>query len=400
MGTKRALAPMVRDIVEDLSDGPLLDAFAGMGAVAQALSTARPVWLNDIQNYAATFARARFQSAGPTLSLHDAIDILSPDYNANYRSLVRQFQTELHLEDEMIASDRATRVAKWRLQRAATHAAPDARAVLTRFRHATPRIRQLFTRSYSHGYFTLRQSAEIDSIRAAIDRAVAKRAIAAKDRDWLLLALSHSVRKAAFTTGHFAQYLTLAPRTLKRFQKVASRRVWDSFLEEIEGLPALAIRATGHNNNVYRSDATQLLRRLRNAKVRPGIVYADPPYTADHYSRYYHVWESLILYDYPSLTGKGRYRPDRFQTPYSIKAEVKGALNGFIAAARALDSTLVLSYPANGLLHEAGCSPYALLKNSYSKVERFSMRHQHSTMGASDGLAKSPVTEHIYVATV
>jgi adenine-specific DNA-methyltransferase len=153
MGTKRTLAPMVRDVVESLPDGPMLDVFAGMGAVAEALSSERAVWLNDIQHYAASFARARFQSVGPQLSIHDAIDLLSVSYNANYRVLAQQFARELRLEDEMIQNDRITQVSDWRKTRTSVHAQPGSRAVLTRFRRAAPRTYQMFTRSYAHGYF-------------------------------------------------------------------------------------------------------------------------------------------------------------------------------------------------------------------------------------------------------
>jgi adenine-specific DNA-methyltransferase len=400
MGTKRALAPFVRNITDALPDGPLLDVFAGMGAIAEALSSKRPVWLNDIQNYAAAFARARFQTSGSQISVHDALDLLSSSYNANYSSLAQKFAVELRLEEEVIASGRAARVVSWRRRRNSIHNRPGGRAVLSRFRGSAPPVYQMFARSYSHGYFTLRQSMEVDSARAAIDAALQKRAICTKEKDWLLLALARAVRKSAFTTGHFAQYLTVSDRTLHRFQKVAARSVWNIFLEELGELRGLAIPSGSASNRVYRTDATTLLKRLQRSGMRPAIVYADPPYTADHYSRYYHIWESLVLYDYPSLSGKGRYRPDRFQTPYSIKAIVGDAFAEFIGAARALDATLVLSYPGNGLLHEAGRSPRTLLKAHYPKVEQFSIDHQHSTMGASDGKAKSVVTEHIYVGTL
>ena len=377
-----------------------MDVFAGMGAIAEALSDRRPVWLNDIQSYAATFARARFQTAGPQLSVHDAVDLLSPDYNTNYCALARTFAAELRIEEEVVRSNLTSKVTSWRRQRASIHARVTGRAVLSRFRTTAPRTYQLFTRSYSHGYFTLKQSAEVDSARAAIDMALRRRAISIKERDWLLLALARAIRKSAFTTGHFAQYLTVSDRTLPRFRKVAARSVWSIFLEELDGLSGLSVPSANSSNRVYRADATTLLRRLRHSQKRPTVVYADPPYTADHYSRYYHVWESLVRYDYPSLSGKGRYRPDRFQTPYSIKASVGRAFTNFIAAARALDATLVLSYPANGLLHQAGQSPRALLKAHYPKVRQFSMDHQHSTMGASDGKAKTAVIEHVYVGTV
>ena len=89
---------------------------------------------------------------------------------------------------------------------------------------------------------------------------------------------------------------------------------------------------------------------LYKRNERPAIIYADPPYTSDHYSRYYHLYETLLLYDYPSSEATGRYRPDRFFSRYSIKTEVEAAMDRLIADCAKIGSRLVLSYPERGLL--------------------------------------------------
>ena len=58
-----------------------------------------------------------------------------------------------------------------------------------------------------------------------------------------------------------------------------------------------------------------------DGRVRPAVVYADPPYTSDHYSRYCDLYETLILYDYPLSEATGRYRPDGFFSRFSIKKD-------------------------------------------------------------------------------
>jgi hypothetical protein len=42
------------------------------------------------------------------------------------------------------------------------------------------------------------------------------------------------------------------------------------------------------------------------AHGNPGAVYLDAPYTREEYSRYYHVLETLVRYNYPSATGRGK----------------------------------------------------------------------------------------------
>ena len=47
------------------------------------------------------------------------------------------------------------------------------------------------------------------------------------------------------------------------------------------------------------------------------FVYADPPYTRDHYSRFYHVLETLALRDDP------RFRLTRLTvTPFQVAVSI------------------------------------------------------------------------------
>jgi adenine-specific DNA methylase len=65
------------------------------------------------------------------------------------------------------------------------------------------------------------------------------------------------------------------------------------------------------------------------------VIYADPPYTRDHYSRFYHVLETMCLGDSPEVsttlltgegaTSRGLYRADRHQSPFCIKSQAPGA---------------------------------------------------------------------------
>jgi adenine-specific DNA-methyltransferase len=132
---------------------------------------------------------------------------------------------------------------------------------------------------------------------------------------------------------------------------------------------------------------------------RPRVVYADPPYSAAQYSRYYHVLETLVLYDYPESSGAGRYRGDRHQTAFSKLGSVEGAFRDVIRSVAAMDAALVLSYPSNGLLYEVGADPVQLLQDHYKVIEVLSTgTARHSTLGGAPGRAKSCVEEVIYVA--
>ncbi len=47
------------------------------------------------------------------------------------------------------------------------------------------------------------------------------------------------------------------------------------------------------DNRVLGHDALEIWRYLDALNAGPAIYYADPPYSKEHYSRYYHVLETL-----------------------------------------------------------------------------------------------------------
>lgn len=153
-------------------------------------------------------------------------------------------------------------------------------------------------------------------------------------------------------------------------------------------------------NRAYCEEATSLLKRFANRRKKPSVIYADPPYTADHYSRYYHLLETLILYDYPDISGKGQYRSGRYYSDFSIKTKAKGAFADLVAAAANLESTIVISYPERGLLPDAKDFLTSLLASHYPKSGvAAEISHQHSSLGASKGQEKAAVTEILYFGT-
>ena len=52
------------------------------------------------------------------------------------------------------------------------------------------------------------------------------------------------------------------------------------------------------NVQIFREDANKLARR-----IDCDVVYIDPPYNSRQYSRFYHVYETLVKWDKPALFG-------------------------------------------------------------------------------------------------
>jgi adenine-specific DNA-methyltransferase len=132
----------------------------------------------------------------------------------------------------------------------------------------------------------------------------------------------------------------------------------------------------------------------------PAIFYADPPYSKEQYSRFYHVLETLELYDYPESHGIGRYRPDRFATSLAKKSGVLKGTRSLCSAIAERQGILVLSYPSSGLL-TAGLEVdlQALLGEYFDNVElAMAAKCEHSTLGGRHGDARREVMEYVWMA--
>lgn len=245
-------------------------------------------------------------------------------------------------------------------------------------------------------FFGVRQALEIDAIVCSIKKGLTK--FASSDRvRWLTIALGRSMLRVSNSTGHFAQYLTPKIGTYQVFQRQRRRRVWKELLESSDDLNPVGNTQWRKNNKAFNQDSLELLPKLREENQLPAVVYADPPYTNDQYSRFYHLLETLILYDYPTMTGKGLYRLGRFSTSFSLKAKSVAAMDLLVHSSARLGTDIVLSYPTNGLVHTTGANPLDIIKKYYRLVEVcHTIEHKHSTFGASKGPAKSPVIEMIY----
>jgi adenine-specific DNA-methyltransferase len=252
----------------------------------------------------------------------------------------------------------------------------------------------LFSMYYASAYFGVRQAMDVDSLRYAIDRAAPAR------RDYYLYALIQACSHCVAAPGHFAQHLV--PRDEANTLYIARMRrrsVMTRFWEALRGI-AVPHCFDRDRNRVHREDATAFIQSLAvaaPADIDQLVIYADPPYSRAQYSRYYHVLETLVLYDYPYATGKGRYRDERFETDFSRPAQVETAMNDFVAAAATTGASLYLSYPRNGLLFKRGVDLRELMRAHYPRVRLVMTKPlNHSTLGGAPGSGAINVTEDVY----
>jgi adenine-specific DNA-methyltransferase len=358
-----------------------------MCAVGQQLAPSRQIWSNDLQAFASLVAKCQFCSIEGAPDPGSVTTLLAPAYHLRRQEVEKEYSNEIRLERDALASADC----KTLLETFETRI-----FLANRIRAGSGERYRLFSERYAGTYFGIRQCAEIDGLRHALDAVIGNGEL----RDWCLVALCAAISRCANTTGHFAQPLTPKSNNLAKLINQRRRSVWEEFVSALGRLSAFGTNPWRGRNRVFQTDALSLLRggdKLSGV----GLVYADPPYTSDQYSRYYHIYETLILYDYPAARGRGLYRDDRAVSSFSHSTKVKVSIDRLIASARAIGADLILSYPSNGLLPSSRDQIIGMIRQHYGRApDVVPLVHSHSTMGASKGSATQQVVEILYRARV
>ncbi|MBO9698160.1 MAG: DNA adenine methylase [Sphingopyxis sp.] len=382
MGTKQALAPIVADAARRADAGPFLDVFAGMCSVANAVQTDRCVWTNDLQCFAVTAAKSMLCDPVAAAALFDDFETAAREH---YMGLCSRFRLALRHERLALASSDFDQFAS---RNALANNSIDRRS---------NRAFDLFSTTYANTYIGIEQAIEIDSLIFALNCVCGSPIQGSAVRRKFLFALGRTLLRVSTTTGHFAQYQTPSERNWKRFQRTRRLSVMELFRSDYTKAFSSAGPAQ-ENNQAFNMDAISLLRSLRRVPTRPAVVYADPPYKQDQYSRYYHLLETLVLYDYPRVTGKAKYRVSRSPSVFSSKSKSKRGIEALSSLTSSLGADFILSYPEDGIADIPKDEMLMIMSSNFASVE---LVHEgilrHSTMGASKGTAKQPVIERIYL---
>jgi len=226
-------------------------------------------------------------------------------------------------------------------------------------------VRSLISRYYGGVYFSYRQAVQIDIILDAIHSHVDK-----DKRDLFLAALLSTASDVVDTVGkHFAQPIKARDSKGNIKITVYNKAVKDKTINVIELYKEwlkryVELPKSKYEHTTLQGDYMDCLRKLPE-NVR--TIYADPPYTRDHYSRFYHVLETITLRDSPELSttnihgdshvSNGIYRKDRHQSPFCIKSQAPDAFKAMFEFAASTNRNLLLSY-----------SPYDETKKTHPRV--------------------------------
>ncbi len=398
MGNKRRLLNwLMTSFNEELKDGDtFLDLFAGTSSVGYALKPKVKVIANDIQKYSSVISSALLQFNG-IITEDDFDKDLAKFYKKNLSRLTEIFGAAVQAEQKLLISDNIKDYKQFCLE-VPKYGEPVSRdkfklnsysreiSIQKRRELRTKFPYILFSTYYPNTFFGLRQCLEIDSIRFAIDQVKDEHKKAV-----YLSCLMYSISKAVNSSGHFAEYLNhhsnYASRLIVEQRKIS---VLSEFLFKLAEFTKLFTQ-NKWKNEVYNCDYQILIDKLhRNKKLnKVDLIYIDPPYTSAQYSRFYHIPETLVKYDYPTITKdhsnyklvKGRYRDDRHQSKFSNSGSVEDAFRElFGAISSKSNATLAISYSDNSILRPVE-RLIEIAKEYYETIETKN-GYSHSAQGS------------------
>ena len=375
MGSKRDLVKYLVDSINEIYDGEVVcDLFAGTSVLSGAIGHNIAMYSNDIQQYSSVFAKTylgnyaweEYPDLAATIirnaQVHvDNVRNLYPDFEFNYTEgiTLNEFNALEQQQQELIYFD---------FEDIENH---------------------LFIKNYSGTYWSFEQCLWIDAIRT-----VAERYFETPVYFPILSSLMFAMAYNAQSTGHYAQYRDA--NNLDSMNSIIgcrNKKIIPYFKRKLKEL----IQFTGSNeldHNISSLDYRDCLDILPNGT----LVYADPPYSFVHYSRFYHALETLVKYDYPTIEYKGRYRNDRHQSPFCKRTEVVGAFTEMFEKVLEKRLKLVLSYSNTGMIGLGEILEIAenILNNKF-EVYTKEVDYIHSTMGRFDDKSRE-VKEYLLIA--
>lgn len=362
MGSKRELLDFIKSSINDLDiqSNHFCDLFSGTSIVGCSLKDEYNIQINDIQVYTSIFANT-YLSNVKTLVNETELDLIKErvlfyvaEFSSKYPDLIFNYN-EINNYLEL-------RELEYKQQN----------LIFNNFEIGF----HLFTKYYSGTYWNYNQCVWIDSIRAVAEEY--------KDKLEYYVILSSLIYAMSYTsqsTGHFAQFRDITEGNMNDIMLYRERDIWSYFERKFLEILDVVDMDMDNQSSITTLDYLDCLR-LIEANT---IVYADPPYSSVHYSRFYHAIETLIKYDYPHVKYKGRYREDRHQSPFGKKTEVKFAFQKLFKGVKNRNSHLILSYSNNGMITQEEIMQIGNdIMGDYYQSEIQTKEYMHSKMGRSD----------------
>ena len=228
------------------------------------------------------------------------------------------------------------------------------------------------SKSYGGYYYSPAQALVFDALRQSLPADSAKRKVS-------LAALVEAVGRAAAAPGHTAQPFQPTDSSAKYIIEAWSRDPWrlvKDAVEEIAGRAAIS-------NGIGRvGDFKETISQLGGGD----LVFADPPYSGVHYSRFYHVLETITRGLEFKPEGRGRYPSidERPSSAFSQRSSARNAAIELLTSCASKRATLVLTFPTMGASNGLKSTDFIEIGTSlFSAIRVEEVQTAFSTLGGN-----------------
>jgi adenine-specific DNA-methyltransferase len=355
MGSKRwmlgnGLGHLIQDELK--SAKRFVDLFSGSASVAHFAATSRgavPVIACDIQQFSVVLA-------GAVITRTEAFDP-EPVWRA-WHQRARQY----------LANSQKLRVAEAPIPGLRKGFTQD---FVEQERKCCADDDQPISNAYGGYYFSRGQALWIDALRATMPADSAQQSVA-------LAALVAAASTCSASPGHTAQPFRPSLRA-KEFLHDAWCR--DPLSRTRRTMMVLAACHAVKKGKALLQDANSFTETLEKGD----LVFLDPPYSGVHYSRFYHVLETVARGNCGPVDGTGRYPPaaERPRSPYSVASEAPSAIEHLLMGIAEREAKAILTFPqracSNGLSGPDVCE----IAGKYFHVKSTFKRSRFSTLGGT-----------------
>lgn len=325
------------------------DLFTGSGSVAchVAENYRVKVIATDLQEYAVVLARSvigrdtalKFEEWAPAWI---AAGIARAERHADAVSLAR-LQTRFSVDKLPGQANRAR-------QRAAESASD-------------------FVRAYGGWYFSPWQAILLDSLRQEADPFAVWYDVAVAS---VIQAASRCVAAPGHTAQPFKAETRAAPFLLESWQK-------DIVAHVTIAAAAVSGRSARRKGKAYSGDANDVALGLKEGD----LAFLDPPYSSVHYSRFYHVLESIARGEVGTVSGTGRYPAPELRpaSDYSIPTRSEIAISTLLDRIADAGANAVITYPSARTSNRLSGEAIAAMAESRFRIGKRQVRSRFSTLG-------------------
>jgi adenine-specific DNA-methyltransferase len=230
----------------------------------------------------------------------------------------------------------------------------------------------IVTRSYGAHYYSLTQALILDGMIQTLpsDRIVRKVCLAAT-----IITAS----QCAAAPGHTAQPFQ-PTRTASPFLREAWKR--DPLRYAMAALHELGPKHATRVGTTQVDDAVTVASSLKATD----LVFVDPPYSGVHYSRFYHVLETIARGTCGDVSGVGRYPApeERPASAFSRKSESLNALSDLLDRLASSKCTVIFTFPAGNCSNGLSGDAVKDAAEQWFTVAKQGVKSRFSTLGGNN----------------